>query len=190
MAALGEEALRAIGFAAVGRNVLISERASFHGAQRITIGDNVRIDDFCVLSAGENGIVIGRNVHIAVYSSLIGAGCITLGDFANVSSRVSIYSSNDDYSGETMSNPTVPDEFKNVMHADVCIGEHVIIGSGCVVLPGIVLETGVVVGALSLVKHSCEAFGIYAGNPVKRIGDRKRDLLEAAARFMAREATR
>jgi acetyltransferase-like isoleucine patch superfamily enzyme len=190
MAALGEEALRAIGFAAVGRNVLISERASFHGAHRITIGDNVRIDDFCVLSAGERGIVIGRHVHIAVYSSLIGAGRITLDDFANVSSRVSIYSSNDDYSGATMSNPTIPDEFKNVLHADVFVGKHVIIGSGCVVLPGLVLETGAVVGALSLVKQSCEAFGIYAGNPARRIGDRQRGLLEAEARFMARAAAR
>jgi galactoside O-acetyltransferase len=32
---------------------------------------------------------------------------------------------------------------------------------------------------LSLVKKNCEAFGIYMGVPAKRIGERKRDLLES-----------
>lgn len=184
---LGEEEIRAIGFASVGRNVRISARASFHGPNRIVLGDNVRIDDFCVLSAGARGITIGRNVHVAVYSSLIGAGHIELDDFCNLSSRVSIYSSNDDYSGATMSNPTVPEEFKSVQHANVFVGKHVIIGSGSVVLPGVVLEAGVVVGALSLVKTRCETFGIYAGTPAKRVGERRRDLLEVERRFLAQE---
>ena len=143
MGILSTEALLAMGFASVGRNVRLSDRASIYGAAGIALGDDVRIDDYCVLSAGEGGITIGRNVHIAVYASLIGAGRITLSDYCNISSRVSIYSSNDDYSGATMSNPTVPEAFKNVVHADVVVGKHVIIGSGSVVLPGVTLEPGV-----------------------------------------------
>ena len=87
-----------------------------------------------------------------------------------------------------MTNPTVPHEYTGVEHADVFLGKHVIVGSGCVILPGMVLEEGVAVGALSLVNRDCKAFGIYAGNPARRIKDRKRDLLELEQRFMAAKA--
>lgn len=140
MAFLGPTKIAEMGFNSVGENVLISDRASFYNCGNISIGNNVRIDDFCVVSAGVGGIKIGSYIHIAVYSSLIGAGKITLGDFANISSRVSIYSSNDDYSGAYMTNPMVPEGLTNVEHADVMIGKHVIVGSGTVVLPGVVLE--------------------------------------------------
>ena len=178
MAMLSREALEAVGFAAVGDNVQISDRASFYGASRIHLGSNVRIDDFCVLSAGIGGICIGNNIHIAVYSSLIGAGRITLSDFCNLSSRVSIYSSSDDYSGASMTNPTIPTEYTSVTHADVFCGKHVIVGSGSVILPGVILAEGVAIGALSLVNRDCDSFGIYAGNPARRVKERKRDLLE------------
>jgi acetyltransferase-like isoleucine patch superfamily enzyme len=188
MAMLSREAIDALGFAAVGENVQISDRASFYGVSRIALGNNVRIDDFCVLSAGVGGISIGNHIHLAIYTSLMGAGKITLSDFCNISSRVAIYSSNDDYSGATMTNPTVPSEYTGVTHADVLLGKHVIVGSGSVILPGVTLEEGVAVGALSLVTRDCKAFGIYAGNPARRISERKRDLLELERRFMASKA--
>ncbi len=182
---LSREAIEALGFASMGENVQISDRASFYGATRITLGSNVRIDDFCVLAAGVGGILIGNYVHIAVGSSLIGAGKITMSDFSGLSSRISIYSSSDDYSGATLTNPTVPSEYTGVTSADVFLGKHVIVGSGSVILPGVTLEEGVAVGALSLVHKRCEAFGIYAGNPARRIKERKRDLLDLEQRFMA-----
>lgn len=182
---LSRQQVEALGFASVGRNVQISDRASFYGLGRIHIGNNVRIDDFCVLAAGVGGIHLGNYVHIAVGSSLIGAGLIKLDDFAGLSSRVSIYSSSDDYSGATLTNPTVPDKYKNVQHAPVYLGRHVIVGSGSVILPGIRLEEGVAVGALSLVTKNCLPFGIYAGNPAKRIKERKQDLLALEQRLMA-----
>lgn len=178
MAFLTQEQLASIGFASFGYNVLISDKASIYGANRIHIGSNVRIDDFCVISAGEGGIELGNYIHIAVYSSLIGAGKITLADFCNISSRVAIYSSNDDYSGTYMTNPMVPTEYTNVTHADVTLDKHVIIGSGSVVLPGVTLHEGVAIGSLSLVTKDCEAFGIYLGAPVKKIKNRNRSLLE------------
>lgn len=182
---LSREAIERMGFASVGDNVQISDHASFYGVDRIALGSNVRIDDFCVLSAGLGGICIGQHVHIAVYSSLIGAGKITLSDFCNISSRVSIYSSSDDHSGATMTNPTVPSEYTGVKHADVFLGKHVLVFGGSVILPGVTLEDGVVIGALSLIKRKCKAFGIYGGNPARRIKERKRDLLELEQRFMA-----
>ena len=84
-----------------------------------------------------------------------------------------------------MTNPTVPEAFTGVIHADVSIGRHVIIGAGSVILPGVVMEDGVAIGALSLVKNSCEAFGIYAGSPAKRIGNRNRRVLDLEKEFIA-----
>jgi galactoside O-acetyltransferase len=173
----GEELLK-LGLAKCGEDVRLSTKASIHNPRRISVGNHVRIDDFCVLSAGDGGIEIGDYVHIAVYCSLIGAAKIVVCDFANLSSRVSIYSSNDDYSGMYMTNPMVPKQFTRVTHEDVVIGRHVIIGAGSVVLPGVRLGDGAAVGCLSLVKAECPSFEIYAGVPARRVGERKRDLLE------------
>jgi len=178
MAWLTQEQMTAMGFACFGNNVLLSDRASYYNCKNIRLGNNIRIDDFCVLSAGAGGIDIGNYIHIAVFSSLIGAGNITLADFCNISSRVSIYSSNDDYSGAAMTNPTLPESLTNVHHADVKICSHVIIGAGSIILPDVVLEEGAVIGALSLVKSHCQSFGIYVGVPAKKVGNRKRDLLD------------
>jgi galactoside O-acetyltransferase len=178
------QGLADLGLGACGDGVRISTKASLHNAKNIRIGHHVRIDDFCVLSAGQGGIDIGNFIHVAVFSSLIGAGRITLRDFCNLSSRTSIYSSNDDYSGAHMTNPTIPPEFTGVTHAAVTVGRHAIVGAGSVLLPGVVLEEGVAVGALSLVNRNCQAFGIYAGSPARRIGNRKRDLLELERQFL------
>lgn len=184
MGVLSRELSERIGFASLGQNVAISDRASFYGAGRISIGDNTRIDDFCILSAGAGGIAIGQHVHIAAYSSLIGVAAITLRDFAGLSSRVSIYSSTDDYSGAAMTNPTVPADYTNVFSAPVDLGKHVIIGAGSIILPGVTLGEGAAIGALSLVKRDCEPFMIYSGSPARPIGERKRDLLGFEARLL------
>jgi galactoside O-acetyltransferase len=175
---LERQELHDLGFASLGANVLISKRASLYNCANIHVGNNVRVDDFCVLSAGDGGIRIGSYVHIAVHCSIIGGGSVTLEDFSGLSSRVAVYSSNEDYSGRAMTNPTVPAEFTNVAFSAVYIGRHVIIGTGSVILPGAVIEEGAAVGALTLVAHRCEAFGVYAGSPARRVSTRSRDLLE------------
>lgn len=174
-------------FQSLGTNCLISEYARFYGAEHIRIGNHVRIDDFCVLSAGPGGITIGDHVHIAAFCSLIGREAITLGDFSNLSSRVSIYSISDDFSGASMTNPTIPEAYKQLIQAPVIVGRHVVIGSGSVILPGVELGEGAAVGALSLVKNDCDNFSIYAGCPARRIKGRQRKLLEYEALLRARE---
>lgn len=181
------DALREMGFLSVGEDVKVSTKASIYGASRISLGAHSRIDDFCVLSAGEGGIQIGRNIHIAIMCSLIGKGRIELHDFVNLSSRVSIYSSSDDYKGEYLTNPTVPEEFTHVDHRPVVLERHVIVGSGSVILPGVTIGEGTAVGALCLVAKDLEAFGIYAGSPLKRIKARSRRLLELERQYLATE---
>lgn len=178
MAWLTQSQLESLGFAEMGDSVFISDKASLYNCANIRLGSHVRIDDFCVLSAGQGGIQIGSYVHIAVYTALIGAGHINLADFVNLSSRVAIYSSNDDYSGAAMTNPMVPVEYTNVKHAPVTLKKHVIVGSGSVILPGVTLHEGVAIGALSLVNADCDAFTMNAGSPARCLGARQAGLLE------------
>lgn len=178
------EELKLLGFKSIGKNVLISKKASFYGNSRISIGNNVRIDDFCVISAGKGGIKLGNYIHIAVFTSLIGESLITLEDFTGLSSKVSIYSSSDDYTGEFMTNPMVPQKYTGATNDAVLIKKHVIIGSGSVVLPGITINEGVAVGALSLVNIDCESFFIYSGHPIKKLCNRNKNLLELEQKFL------
>jgi len=145
----------------------------------------VRIDDFCVLSAGVGGIAIGSFVHVAVHATMIGAGRITLEDYSCISGRVAIYSSNDDYSGEHLTNPMVPECYRGVTSADVVVGRHALVGAGTVVLPGVTIGAGAAIGALSLVRSDCEPFSTYAGTPARLVKARSRRLLELEASHQA-----
>lgn len=183
MSFYSQNELESIGFKLLGQNVCISRKASIYNPGNIEIGDNSRIDDFCLLSASSKGIKIGRNVHIAAFSSIIGAEYIELGDYSGLSSRVSLYSSSDDYSGEYMTNPTVEKQYTNVNSKPVVLGKHVIVGSGSVILPGVYLEEGVAVGALSLINRSFSEFLIVAGNPARKINSRKRQLIQLESEY-------
>ncbi len=184
MATLSLNEIKKIGLKSFGKNLKISDKVSFYGASKITIGDNVRIDDYVVISAGEKGIKIGSHIHIAVFSSFIGAGQITIEDFCNFSSRVSVYSSNDDYSGHFMTNPMIPPKFTNVSSGPVHFGKHTIVGCGSVILPDVSIGEGTAIGALSLVKGNCKPFSIYSGVPARYIKKRSKKLLDLEAKFL------
>ncbi len=166
-----------LGFKSLGKNVLVSKKASLYGISRIALGDHVRIDDFCFFSAGEGGITLGRYIHISPYCSMAGKGAIIMDDFSGLSSRVAIYSSSDDYSGNSLTNPTVPDEYKTVVHGEVHLQKHVIIGAGSIILPNVIIGEGTAIGALSLVTRNVEAYKIAIGNPLKVIKERSKEII-------------
>lgn len=167
--------LEALGFASLGDDVRIHPSVIFFGAERIRIGSRVRIDCFSVLSAGPEGIVIGNNVHVAAGCYLFGSGGpITLDDFSGLSSRVALYTATDDYLGGALTNPTVPDAFKQVARGPVTLGRHAIVGAGAVVLPNVALGFGAAVGALAVVRKGVAECDIVYGNPTQRL-PRKRD---------------
>lgn len=172
-----ESELKDIGLKKVGKDVKISRRAVFYSPENIEVGEHVRIDDFAFLSGG-GGISIGNYVHIAGYSAMYGKFGIEIGDYVNISSRVSIYSTSDDYSGEFMTGPLVDQQFIHDIGKKIQIDQHVIIGTGSVLLPGAILHQGVAVGAMSLVKQELQPFKIYAGIPVKFIKERSKKMLD------------
>lgn len=169
--------LEQIGFKSLGKkDVFISRKASIYGACNISIESNVRIDDFCILSGN---ITIGRYVHIAAYSALFGGEeGIVLKDFSGLSSRCVIYASSDDYSGNSLTNPTVPEKYTSAINEKVILEKHVIVGTGSSIMPGVMIGEGSAIGSMSLVNKSVEPWGVYVGIPCRKVKERSQKMLE------------
>jgi acetyltransferase-like isoleucine patch superfamily enzyme len=172
MAFLPQAQLEKMGFRSLGKHVLVSEKASIYNPSHISLGNHVRIDDFAVLSAGAKGIRIGSHVHIACFCGIFGRDEVVLDDFAGLSSRVVLYSSTDDYSGDWLTNPTVDEVFRNVHSGPVRLGKHVIVGTASTILPGVHLDTGCAVSAHSMVTKSFEPMKLVGGIPARVIKTR------------------
>ncbi|MHA5065619.1 acyltransferase [Cetobacterium somerae] len=184
MAFYTREELKKIGFKSLGENVLISDKCSIYSPEKIEIGNNVRIDDFCILSGD---IKIGSYIHIAAFSALFGGGGIIMEDFSGLSARGLVYSVSDDYSGEFLTNPMIPEKYRGVYKGEVTFKKHSLVGAGSIILPGVILEEGTSVGANSLITSSTQKWSIYVGSPAKKIKDRKRDLLKLEEKFIREE---
>ena len=72
MAFYTRDQLEKIGFKSIGKDVLVSDKASIYNCSEIEIGKYSQIDDFCVISGK---VTIGRNVHIAVFCNVAGGEC-------------------------------------------------------------------------------------------------------------------
>lgn len=177
-----EKELEELGIRRIGKNALISRKASLYGVDQIEIGDHVRIDDFCILSGK---VIIGNYIHISAYTSLFGGKKegIIVEDYATVSSRCAVYARSDDYSGDYMTNAVIPEQYTHVYEARVCIRKYAIVGSGCTILPGVTIDEGAAVGAMSLVNRDLGQWGIYVGIPCKRLKDRSKGLLNCVTAF-------
>lgn len=176
-----EEELSKLGLKNYGKNVLISKNACIYGASNISIGNNVRIDDFCILSGK---IEIKNYVHISAGVYLFGGDAgIYINNYCGISSKSIVYAATDDYSGNCMVNSTIPDEFRNVLSGPVVLNDLVQIGAGCVVLPNTTLKKGSAIGAMSLVNKDVPELEIHAGIPAKFIKQRSNNIFEIAEKF-------
>ena len=182
MAYYTQNELEAMGFKKLGANVKISNKASIYNCDQIEIGNNSRIDDFCVISGR---VVIGAYCHITPMCLVAGGSPgIYMADFCTLAYGVKIFSQSDDYSGLTMVNSLIPKKFKNEIFEPVHLERQVIVGAGAIVFPGVRIAEGCSSGAMALINKSTEPWGIYVGNPARRLKDRKRDLLELEKQFL------
>ena len=177
-----EEELQQQGFKSIGHNVLISQKASFYGAEKMEIGNHVRIDDFCFLSGK---IILGNYITITTGCILYGSTeGIFMEDFSSIAPRSVIHADSDDYSGNTLTNPMVDIEYRNVTFATVYVRKHAIIGSGSIILPGVDVGEGCAIGAMSLVRSSTRPWTINYGVPCREIKERSRHLLDLEQQFL------
>lgn len=167
--------LHKLGFKSVGKNVFISKKASLYGVEQIEIGNNVRIDDFCILSGN---IILGSFIHISAFCALYGRFGIELENYTGLSPRSTIFSATDDFSGSHMIGPMVKQEFTNIIGGKVLIRKYAQIGTNNTILPNLIIGEGAVTGAMSLIKINLGEWGIYAGIPAKKIKSRSKELLQ------------
>lgn len=172
---LSQEEIAEMGFSSCGKDVKISRFARFYAPDKISIGDNVRIDDFCILSGN---ITLGSHIHISAYVALYGAMGIEIGDYSGISPKSVVYSAMDDFSGVFLIGPIHPEGTTNVTGGLVRIGKYCQIGSNSVVFPSITIGEGSVVGACSLVNKDVEAWSVYYGIPAKKHKGRRKGLIK------------
>ena len=141
-------------FRKIGKNCKISNLVSFVEPKNISIGNNVRIDDFCIVNAYEGEIKIDDNTHICSLCFLLGSTKIEIGKFCSISHGVKIYSKTDEYK------KTV----KKQIYKRVLIRNNVIVGSNSVILPGVKIEDNCRIGALTVVNKNLEKNTLFYKN--------------------------
>lgn len=180
-----EAELMEMGFKYIGKNVKISRKTSIYDISNISVDDNTRIDDFALLSGH---IKIGKHVHIAAYAALFaGKAGIEVEDFCGLSARCNVYAASDDYSGQALTNPTVPEQYKLITSKKVIFKKHALIGAGCTVFPGVIVGEGASVGAMSLITKDVNPWMMYVGVPAKELRPREKALLQLEERLLEGE---
>lgn len=181
---LTEQELTGLGIKSYGKNVLIGRHVVLYSPDKLVLGDNVRIDDFTIISGK---VTMGSFIHVSQFCGIYGGDeGIVMEDFSGLSAKCSVYAVSDDYTGHSMTNPMVPEKYKpTAISKSVHIGKHAIIGCNSVVLPGVDIPEGAAIGSLSLVTRSVEPWSINTGIPAKKRSDRSRDILELEKKFWA-----
>jgi acetyltransferase-like isoleucine patch superfamily enzyme len=180
---LAKEELLAMRFKHLGSDVLIARTARLYGAEYMSIGDRSMIDDFCVVSGN---FQMGANVHIAHGCRVIaGREGVVMEDFSGLAFGVTVFAQSDDYTGLTLTNPTVPMKYRQISRGAVRLCRHAIVGAGAVVFPGVVIGEGASVGSLSMVTRNLEPWTVNFGIPARKIKSRKRDMLELERAYLA-----
>jgi acetyltransferase-like isoleucine patch superfamily enzyme len=175
--------LKECGIEKLGADVRISRKASLYQGELMEFGDNVRVDDFCILSGK---LIFGSHIHITPFCLVAGAKeGIFFEDFTTLAYRCTVFTRNDDYRGETLANSTIPEKYRTLTEKkEIHIRKYAIVGACSIVFPGAHIEEGVSIGASSLVLQPTKPWGIYVGVPAKRIKERKRDLIEQGKGFV------
>lgn len=138
---------------------------------RITIGDNSRIDGFVKLDGGE-GLEIGRYVHIASFAHIgVGGGKTIIEDYACVSSGGKIVSGSNKVDAPSCS-VVAPPEMQHVERSTTRLCRYSIVFSNAVVLPGVTLHEGAALAAGAVATKDIPPWEVWGGVPARFISKR------------------
>jgi acetyltransferase-like isoleucine patch superfamily enzyme len=139
---------------------------------RIVISENVVIDSFVKIkpTGGTGDLIIGQD-------SVINSGCvlytgngIRIGQGVAIAANCTFAPTNHEYARKDV--PIRKQGFRP-SKGGIVIGDDVWIGANCVILDGASIGDGCVIAAGSIVRGVLEKYGIYGGNPLARLGERR-----------------
>jgi len=174
-------------FKSYGRNVIIGRNCIFRHPSKISLGDNVVIDDNCVIDARgaeDEGIVIsdgamvnrncsvqskggdiivGKGVSIGADSQLVSWGGITIGDGAAIAGGCCISAGT--YKMNDFETPI--SERQPFANGPVIIGKNAWLATRATLLDGVQIGDNAVISAGAIVNSNIPEKAVAHGNPAK-----------------------
>jgi acetyltransferase-like isoleucine patch superfamily enzyme len=174
-----------------GRNVVFGQNVVLRHPHKIHIGDNVVIDDNCLIDAkGDSntgiriasGVFVGRNTILSCKN-----GDIDLAEGANVGFNCEIFSASrvqvgrnvlmaaycyligGDHDFSDASRPVLEQARKS---AGITVGDGAWLGAGAKVLDGVAIGANAVIGAGAVVRESVPERATAVGVPARVVGER------------------
>ncbi|WP_010588148.1 acyltransferase [Schlesneria paludicola] len=138
---------------------------------KIRVGANSVIDSFVRIkcAGGTDDVVIGEHCFINSGTVIYSGNGVRMGDHVLIAANCTLAPVNHACRDR---NQLIVEQRFSPSKGGIVIEDDVWIGAGSVVLDGAILRRGAVVGACALVRGELESYGIYAGNPLKKIGER------------------
>jgi virginiamycin A acetyltransferase len=139
---------------------------------KIIIKDRVMIDSFVKIKAvgGMGDLVIGEDSYINSGTVIYTGNGVLIGSNVLIASNCTLAPVNHQFSDK---NILIREQGFMASRGGIVIEDDVWIGANTVILDGAYIERGCVIGAHSLVKGRLEAYSIYHGIPVVKVGERK-----------------
>jgi acetyltransferase-like isoleucine patch superfamily enzyme len=163
-------------FKEIGDNVVIYDPVTIIRPSEVVLKSNIIISEYSYLSGG-SGLYIGNYIHISTQSTISGGGYCILEDFVGLSAGVRIITGSEEIDGKALTNPTIPDEYRSFYRSYVHCKKHSFFGSNVIIYPNVTIGEGTVVSSGSIVNKDLEPWSIYAGNPLRRIRQRPKDII-------------
>ncbi|MCX6354564.1 MAG: DapH/DapD/GlmU-related protein [Candidatus Aureabacteria bacterium] len=181
-------------FGKMGKNVILGKGITLRHAWKISLGDNVAIDDYCTLDArgdDDSSISIGDNTIISRNTILrTKDGTIAVGQGSGIGSNCMLASSSTIESGENLLMASYVCILAGGEHSfdrvdlpivsqgmfskgGVSIGSDVWIGTRVTILDGVRIGDHAVIGACSMVNKDIPDYAVAYGTPAKRVKDRR-----------------
>lgn len=135
----------------------------FNSGKGISIGANGFLNFGSYIKCYKERIEIGDNFSIHPYSIIYGIGPIKIGDGVRIAAQVTIVS------GDHEMSPDKPIFQQGMKSKGITIEDDVWIGAGAKILDGSYISKGCVIGANAVIKGFTEPYGVYVGNPARKI---------------------
>jgi galactoside O-acetyltransferase len=166
---------RKIVFKEIGNDVTIYQPISLIQPEKMVLKNHIILSEFSYLASGK-GLFIGNYIHISTNCSILGGGYCIINDFVGICAGSRIITGSEDIMGAGITGgPTVPNEYRANFQSFVIFEKHSFLGSNSIVLPGVTIGEGSVIGSGCIVTKDIEPWGIYIGNPLRRVKDRPKE---------------